>query len=154
MTKKWETEEKMQSENITPGQSDPCIKAELSELQDAVIIDVEVLHAVSNHGGDAAFLQYLLSLFEKHGQQSLDELKEGLQKRDPAVVRHVAHRWRGSCLNVGAVRLAEVLARIEDEPMAGAEADDAVEQIGKTCDDLFQRSCQQLRQQLPSVHQS
>jgi HPt (histidine-containing phosphotransfer) domain-containing protein len=99
-------------------------------------------------------VQYLLSLFEKHGQQSLDELKEGLQKRDPAVVRHVAHRWRGSCLNVGAVRLAEVLRHIEDEPVAGTEADDVLEQIGKSCDDLFQRSCQQLRQQLPSVHPS
>lgn len=124
------------------------------DQQDDVIIDTEVLSVVSNHGGDAAFLQYLLDLFEKHGQQSLDELKAALQSRDPAAVRHVAHRWRGSCLNVGAVRLAEVLGHIEDEPITGQEPDEDVDLIGRNCEDLFQRSCQQLRQQLPGIHPS
>jgi HPt (histidine-containing phosphotransfer) domain-containing protein len=150
--KKVGTGETMQSENINPVQ--PELHIRKPDLQDDNIIDIEVLNVISNHGGDASFLQYLLGLFEKHGQQSLDELKDGLKKRDPGLVRHVAHRWRGSCLNVGAVRLAEVLGQIEDEPISGVESDDVLEQIGKTCEDLFQRSCQQLRQQLPGVHPS
>ncbi len=146
------TGETMHSENINPSRTEHHSPS--YGLQDDVIIDIEVLNVVSNHGGDASFLDYLLGLFEKHGQQSLDELKAGLQKRDPAIVMHVAHRWRGSCLNVGAVRLAEVLGHIEDEPITGDEAEDVLDQIGKTCDDLFQRSCQQLRQQLPGIHPS
>jgi HPt (histidine-containing phosphotransfer) domain-containing protein len=146
------TGEKMQS-NITPAQPEHH-HISSDEQQDDVIIDTEVLNVVSNHGGDAAFLQYLLGLFEKHGQQSLDELKAALQKRDPAALRHVAHRWRGSCLNVGAVRLAEVLGRIEDEPISGQEPEEDLELIGKNCEELFQRSCQLLRQQLPGIHPS
>lgn len=142
----------MQSENISPAQ--PEHQKQTQGLQDDVIIDIEVLNVVSNHGGDASFLLYLLGLFEKHGQQSLDELRDGLQKRDPAAVRHVAHRWRGSCLNVGAVRLAEVLGRIEEQPILGDEPEDQLEQISKNCEDLFQSSCQQLRQQLPGIHPS
>ncbi len=142
----------MQS-NITPAQPEHHRIAE-QDQQDDVIIDTEVLNVVSNHGGDASFLQYLLGLFEKHGQQSLDELKAALAKREPAVIRHVAHRWRGSCLNVGAVRLAELLGQIEDEPITGQETDEQLETIGRNCEDLFQRSCQQLRLQLPGMHPS
>jgi HPt (histidine-containing phosphotransfer) domain-containing protein len=146
------TGETMQS-NITPAQPEHFPIAR-QDQQDDVIIDPEVLSVVSSHGGDASFLQYLLNLFEKHGQQSLDELKDALQKRDPAALRHVAHRWRGSCLNVGAVRLAEILGHIEDEPITGQEAEEELETIGKNCEDLFQRSCQQLRQQLPGMQTS
>jgi HPt (histidine-containing phosphotransfer) domain-containing protein len=142
----------MQSENINPAGTE--LHSPSYGLQDDGLIDIEVLTVISNHGGDASFLEYLLNLFEKHGQQSVDELKAGLEKRDPALVRHVAHRWRGSCLNVGAVRLAEVLGHIEDEPITGDETDDVLEQIGKNCDDIFQKSCQQLRQQLPGLHPS
>ncbi len=142
----------MQSENISPAQPEKPMPAH--EFDDDVIIDTEVLSVVASHGGDASFLQYLLNLFEKHGQQSLEELKDSLQKRDPAQVRHVAHRWRGSCLNVGAVRLAEVLGHIEDEPITGTEAEETLNQIGMNCEELFQRSCQQLRQQLPGIHPS
>jgi HPt (histidine-containing phosphotransfer) domain-containing protein len=147
-----ETGETMQS-NITPAQPEGH-RESAEDQQDDVIVDMEVLNVVSNHGGDASFLQYLLGLFEKHGQQSLDELKAALQKRDPAAIRHVAHRWRGSCLNVGAVRLAEVLGRIEDEPITGQESDESLEMTGQRCEDLFQRSCQHLRQQLPGIHPS
>jgi HPt (histidine-containing phosphotransfer) domain-containing protein len=142
----------MQS-NITPAHPEHHPIAG-QDQQDDVIIDIEILNVVSSHGGDVSFLQYLLNLFEKHGQQSLEELKTSLQIRDSAAVRHVAHRWRGSCLNVGAVRLAEVLGRIEDEPITGQELEEDLEAIGRNCEELFQRSCQQLRQQLPNVHPS
>jgi HPt (histidine-containing phosphotransfer) domain-containing protein len=144
----------MQSENMNPAEPEKQSNHEGLSNADDSIIDIEVLNVVSNHGGDASFLVYLLNLFEKHGQQSLNELKEGLSKRDPAAVKHVAHRWRGSCLNVGAVRLAEVLGRTEEKPIQGNEDDALLDQIWKTCEDLFTRSCQQLRQQLPGTQHS
>ncbi len=116
-----------------------------TEIDTDSLIDFEVLNVISNHGGDASFLIYLLNLFEKHGLQSLNQLRDGMMKLDSVAVQHVAHRWRGSCLNVGASKLAEVLKQIEERPITEKTDLHEMENLWAYCENLFQKSCEQLR---------
>jgi HPt (histidine-containing phosphotransfer) domain-containing protein len=53
----------------------------------------------------------------------LAALRQALDREDPAAVRQLAHTLRGSCLNLGALRMTEVATALERVP---AEARPAV----------------------------
>ena|GEM_PF-3213480 len=137
-----------QANQSGPEHSDSAEKLE-SDIETISLVDFEVLNVIGNHGGDASFLLYLLTLFEKHGQQSLNELRDGMMKLDAVAVHHVAHRWRGSCLNVGASKLAEALSQIEESPITENTEIQEMENLAAYCENLFQKSCEQLRKIIP-----
>jgi HPt (histidine-containing phosphotransfer) domain-containing protein len=141
----------MQAEHTNQSEMEHIESAEKfeTEIDNDSLIDFEVLSVLNNHGADASFLFYLLNLFEKHGLQSLNQLRDGMMKLDAVAVHHVAHRWRGSCLNVGASKLAEVLRQIEECPINEKTDLYEMENLWDYCENLFQKSCEQLRKLTP-----
>ncbi len=142
----------LSSHSEQQGASSSAIKP--STIDDDSLIDLEVLKVVSNHGGDAAFLFYLFTLFEKHGLQSLNELQEGIKQLNPQAIHHVAHRWRGSCLNVGAQPLAALLHDLEERPISDDTDRAELEEVWNLCSEIFTRTCRQLHSQLPQPQPS
>lgn len=79
-------------------------------------IDYSVLDAVMAGKGEQA---QLLRDFIKHIHSDRSKLDELLQQGDCAVVQSAAHRMRGSCLMVGAMKLSEACAAIEQATRQG-----------------------------------
>jgi HPt (histidine-containing phosphotransfer) domain-containing protein len=80
----------------------------------------------------------LVRLFIDRMSAQLDTLEAAVAALDREVLGQIAHKIKGGCLSVGALRMAQVASRIEDEA-ASAELDSLGEQT------------QQLRQQFQSV---
>lgn len=77
------------------------------------ILDSSVLEGLRVYAKSGAFLQQVIEIFEQHGRTSVDELCAASASLDLETVRRVAHRLKGSCLNVGATLMAQKLKRLE-----------------------------------------
>ncbi len=115
------------------------------------IVDMTVLQGLRAYARSAAFLPQLISIFEEHGRSSLTELHTALVGGDLDGVRRVAHRFKGSCLNMGAQALAEELRRFElaktlatqDSPVKWPI--DEVEDTYSNLAHLFEETCKNLK---------
>jgi histidine phosphotransfer protein HptB len=115
------------------------------------IVDMTVLQGLRAYARSAAFLPQLIDIFEEHGRSSLTELRTALVGQDVDAVRRVAHRFKGSCLNMGAQALASELRRFE---IAQSDANQnstskwAVEDVESTyanLSSLFEETCKHLK---------
>lgn len=95
-------------------------------LDEAALADLRIL--LEDEFGD------LIDTFLDDAHQRHAELVELLQqaKPDALTVRATAHSFKGSCLNVGVSRLAQLCRRLEDLAAAGqlSTADTLVADIG------------------------
>lgn len=77
----------------------------------------------------------LLETFLDDARQRLADLQSAMAAPVPDAdrLRRTAHSFKGSCLNVGAVRLAQCCRRLEDSTAEGAlqQADAMVADIGQ-----------------------
>lgn len=110
------------------------------------LIDTEVFEGVKFYGQDPKFVDYLIELFEKHGGQSYDDILSAIEKKDASAVRHVAHRWRGSCLNIGASRLAGELIKLDRSDELSPDLVDLAASLRARILEIFAQSCLALRQ--------
>ena len=62
---------------------------------------------------DAAFVNQVIGLFEKQVPEGIFEIKESFDSGDATKLWQTAHKIKGTCLNVGAKRLAELLRSLE-----------------------------------------
>ncbi len=126
----------------------------IASEESAPIVDMSILQGLRAYARSAAFLPQLIDIFEEHGRNSLNELRSALSGQDLDAVRRVAHRFKGSCLNMGAQALATELRRYElgqfenmsDSQMKWPEKD--VEVACENLSHLFEATCKCLK----SVH--
>lgn len=115
------------------------------------IVDMTVLQGLRAYARSAAFLPQLIDIFEEHGRSSLHELHAALTDHDIDGVRRVAHRFKGSCLNMGAQALASELRRFEkaqSESMQNGVTKWPVEDVDRTyaqLTSLFEETCKHLK---------
>lgn len=64
---------------------------------------------------DPGFLQQILDMFLKQAPESISEIKASLEKGDPITMWKAAHKLKGTCLNIGAKKMAEICKEIESK---------------------------------------
>jgi HPt (histidine-containing phosphotransfer) domain-containing protein len=62
---------------------------------------------------DPGFLQQVLDMFMNQAPLSMEEIRQQFEKGDFTGMWKAAHKLKGTCLNIGAARLAEVCKEIE-----------------------------------------
>ncbi|MBV9076775.1 MAG: response regulator [Methylobacteriaceae bacterium] len=94
--------------------------------EDAGLLDGDTLAALSEMGADggAAFLGRVLGLFEQNAPLAMADLLAAAEAADAALVASGAHKLKSMSLNIGAARLATVLARVEAEARDAATLPD------------------------------
>ncbi len=123
----------------------------IASEESAPIVDMSVLQGLRAYARSAAFLPQLIDIFEEHGRSSLTELRSALSGQDIDAVRRVAHRFKGSCLNMGAQALATELRRFEVtqvDPGAVQQIKwphDEVETACEALSHLFEETCKCLK---------
>jgi len=100
---------------------DPAVVAALRRAQDAF--------------GNPGFIRQLAALFLANTPGKMDRLREAFTAGDAAAIREVAHALKSNCGMLGATRLADACALMED---AAARADLA------TAGEAFREAEQQL----------
>ena len=80
---------------------------------------IDQLRATLGRGG-GALLRKVVEAFLADTSGRLTALRQALDGSDAAAVRQLAHALRGSCLNVGALRMAEVASALERVPPEAA----------------------------------
>ena len=75
-------------------------------LDDATFSEIESLL-----GDD---LPMFLDIFFTENQQALENIKAGISKEDPELVRAAAHGMKSSCAYLGAKKLSDLAAYLED----------------------------------------
>jgi HPt (histidine-containing phosphotransfer) domain-containing protein len=85
---------------------DPAVVAALRRAQDAF--------------GNPGFIRQLAALFLANTPGKMDRLREAFTAGDAAAIREVAHALKSNCGMLGATRLADACALMED---AAARAD-------------------------------
>jgi two-component system, sensor histidine kinase and response regulator len=73
--------------------------------------------------GDGALLRKVVESFLGDSSGRVAALRQASDRQDSAALRQVAHSLRGSCLNLGALRMSEIAGALERIPVdAGAAA--------------------------------
>ncbi|WP_141734948.1 Hpt domain-containing protein [Oligoflexus tunisiensis] len=108
------------------------------------VLDSSVLEGLRVYAKSGAFLQQVIEIFEQHGKASLEELYAASESDDNESVRRVAHRLKGSCLNVGATQMAQKLRHLEQLCAANATRDDTHVLIAEL-PDVFADTCNALK---------
>lgn len=86
---------------------------------DAGSIDWSVIDALRAFSTDDDLLQEILASFHTNVNSSLPELERAARAGEAETTRFIAHRLRGTCGNIGAVRMQFLYARIEELGRAG-----------------------------------
>ncbi len=103
-------------------------------------LDRTILHAVED---DPALRGELIALFEREGRERLERLSAAVRRGDLPTLRAGAHSLKGSALNLGALRLAQLAEALETAPPTVLHPDIGRERI-RTLEEEFQRVCQSL----------
>ncbi len=77
------------------------------------ILDPSVLESLRVYAKSGAFLKQVIEIFEQHARVSIEELCAALNLDDRESMQRVAHRLKGSCMNVGATLMAQNLRHLE-----------------------------------------
>jgi CheY-like chemotaxis protein/HPt (histidine-containing phosphotransfer) domain-containing protein len=86
---------------------------------DAGSIDWTVIDALRAFSTDDDLLREILESFHTNVNSSLPELERAARAGEAETTRFIAHRLRGTCGNIGAVRMQFLYARIEELGRAG-----------------------------------
>jgi HPt (histidine-containing phosphotransfer) domain-containing protein len=111
----------------------------------AGVLDAEAIERQKSldPSGAAGLLERILSTFRASLDRLIPQLRDGRHAGDANAVRHVAHTLKSSSASVGALRLSELCAQIEQalrqgEALAGLDAqlDQLVAEAGRLTDVL------------------
>lgn len=89
-------------------------KTELKE-EEMRLINQEAIQRLMEIGKqtDPGFLQQVLDMFIKQAPLDIENIRNGFERGDFALMWKTAHKLKGTCLNIGAQRLAETCKEIE-----------------------------------------
>lgn len=98
----------------------PVLQQPLRQQSGSHLPVLDVQDALLNLGTDLSFFREMLALFTTHGKPLLEELQQKLlTDQPPSALERPAHKLKGMANNIGAVRLAALCDRIQDDPAAG-----------------------------------
>ncbi|MCR4409552.1 MAG: Hpt domain-containing protein [Candidatus Saccharicenans sp.] len=69
--------------------------------------------ALERIGGDEAFLQELLGIYDEEFQKKYDELEKAVQEKDFQVIREAGHYLKGASANLSLPALREAAWKME-----------------------------------------
>lgn len=75
-------------------------------------IDQDVIESLKELGGDE-FVQELAVLFSSQSKEIFESIKNAVESKNADILHKSAHKLKGSCLNIGAPKLAEISKTIE-----------------------------------------
>lgn len=84
----------------------------------APIVDLVALHRAT--GGDEALQREVLQMLVEQTAEKLEQVRRSLVDLDADSLRRASHTLLGSCATLGAVRMAELLALLEQSALSGA----------------------------------
>jgi len=89
-------------------------KTELKE-KESLLINQSSIQRLMDIGKqtDPGFLQQVLDMFIKQAPADIENIREGFERGDFALMWKTAHKLKGTCLNIGAQRLSETCKEIE-----------------------------------------
>jgi PAS domain S-box-containing protein len=100
---------------VQPPEGSTMAAAQHQSVTDAEV-DFSILKKIAkSHAGQVEMLQEFLL----HNRNDIANLNVALKDGNPAAVAHCAHRIKGACLMVGALRLADICATIEQAAKQG-----------------------------------
>jgi HPt (histidine-containing phosphotransfer) domain-containing protein len=84
-------------------------------MADLPIIDSEQLSSLRelNQPGEKDFVSELIDIFLQQSPQLLRDLEAAVSRGVPAEIQSLAHKFKGSSANIGAVRLRALCAELE-----------------------------------------
>ena len=87
-------------------------------VEAAVVLDPQRITQLRSAlgSGDGSLFRRVVEAFLGDTRARLAALRQALDREDPAAVRQLAHTLRGSCLNLGALRMTEVATALERVP--------------------------------------
>lgn len=85
------------------------------QLMEQILLDGSIVQRLRDIAAktDAAFVNQVISLFEKQVPAGIVEVQTGLATGDYTLIWQTAHKLKGTCLNIGARKLAELFRLIE-----------------------------------------
>ena len=101
--------------DVTSEPGAPVVRRPVNEIVDWTVI--EALRAFSTDEMD--LVRELVASFEVNVTQQLPELEQAVRRDDAETTRFIAHRLRGSCGNIGALRMEFLCERLEQLGRAG-----------------------------------
>ncbi|NES74274.1 MAG: response regulator [Okeania sp. SIO2D1] len=118
----------------TPSPSSPKPEVETVSSSPPVIVEViENIRQEVQIEGEADVVTELIDLFFEDTPQHLLAIKEAIDNSATEALRESAHSLKGSCGNLGVMRLAEISATLEKKAKAGtitkAEAESLLTQL-------------------------
>ncbi|MGD8110019.1 response regulator [Vibrio sp. TRT 17S01] len=138
-------------EKVNADDVKPVVNAPL-ELKDVTSLDFR--NGMLRVAGNENLYKKLLSQLIDKEFNFTDKLEIALEKEDYEFAELTAHTLKGSAGNLGAVRLADMAARLESEFARKATFDDVkplLTKVNKHIEQLFSELCSVLRRPLPSV---
>lgn len=89
-------------------------KTEL-EIEETLLINQSAIQRLMDIGKqtDPGFLQQVLDMFIKQAPLDIENIVQGFERGDFALMWKTAHKLKGTCLNIGAQRLADTCKEIE-----------------------------------------
>lgn len=86
------------------------------------VIDRRVLKEILELQGedDSQFLKELLNVFQESAKEAILGIHTGIAQGDAQAVSSLAHKLKGSCLPIGATRVAKACAALEAEAKKGS----------------------------------
>jgi CheY-like chemotaxis protein len=104
---------------LTVAAPSPALVISESRPSDALdAVDVQRVRELGSHGG-AVLIEELAAIFARDARQRLTQICGAIRGGDAAEVRRNAHALKGASANVGATRLSELAAGLEqDEPLS------------------------------------
>lgn len=102
--------------------------------ESAATFDESVLDQLVALDGTGEALAELVGLYARDAGARRAALTSAAQQGDAPAVRQAAHAIKGSAMNFGARRLAELAAEVEDLAQAGSIADERL--VATTCHEL------------------
>ncbi|EMI22952.1 multi-sensor hybrid histidine kinase [Rhodopirellula maiorica SM1] len=96
-------------------------------------------HAVRQMGGDENLALEVLRTFQDEVPVLLKQMRSAIEAKDPTTLCRSAHTLKGSSRFFGLSEIIEICTNIEasGQAMEIAAAEEAVDQLGKTCDRLL-----------------
>ncbi|NER04998.1 MAG: response regulator [Okeania sp. SIO3C4] len=133
LCKKSSTAQLQQSEETS---SPPSPTPEVEEVSSSPSVMVEVIENIREEvqiEGEGDIVTELIDLFIEDSLEQLLAIKEAIDNSATEALRESAHALKGSCGNLGVVRLAEISATLEQKARAGtitkAEAESLLTQL-------------------------
>lgn len=90
-------------------------------MTEPIALDPEALARLREWGGEALMAK-MLELFLANTPERMDQIRRGIDRGDAKLVERGAHSLKSTAANLGAGRLRELAAELEDRAVAGESA--------------------------------